>query len=400
MSFETKKICTFFLQNQCTKGTACRFEHTIVATTPRRPPCKFFLENKCTLGSNCRFEHKVRTNSYSDEGSFPQMSGSSNPSLLSSSQTPGNVRPAKLPVDQRTATHSDNSQPKSNSSQPKSDPNRIVKGEINGLTFQVEIVDPSSIFALAPCRDIDEETDYSYVEPEPMITAMASPDSPRTDSEITIKGKKSDAITSKYTQQLDELEMRVKELQVDDLDGHEEQFGNTSDYSEYSDVQPAHPPKICKFYQQGNCRYGKACIYSHSIPIDPNEERLMQQELLDSQAVECNICMDLVLRQGERFGLLSDCDHAFCLKCVRNKDNKETIRNCPVCQADIAFVVPSNRYVQDPKRRAQVIAEYKRNVAQIPCRHFALGRGTCPFGTACFYEHRYADGSLQERDCN
>ncbi|CAK4636131.1 unnamed protein product [Aphanomyces euteiches] len=170
------------------------------------------------------------------------MSGSSNPSLLSSSQTPGNVRPAKLPVDQRTATHSDNSQPKSNSSQPKSDPNRIVKGEINGLTFQVEIVDPSSIFALAPCRDIDEETDYSYVEPEPMITAMASPDSPRTDSEITIKGKKSDAITSKYTQQLDELEMRVKELQVDDLDGHEEQFGNTSDYSEYSDVQPAHPP--------------------------------------------------------------------------------------------------------------------------------------------------------------
>ncbi|CAK4694609.1 unnamed protein product [Aphanomyces euteiches] len=85
-----------------------------------------------------------------------------------------------------------------------------------------------------------------------------------------------------------------------------------------------------------------------------------------------------LLRQGERFGLLSDCDHAFCLKCVRNKDNKETIRNCPVCQADIAFVVPSNRYVQDPKRRAQVIAEYKRNVAQIPCRHFALGRCVLP----------------------
>ncbi|ETV86483.1 hypothetical protein, variant 1 [Aphanomyces astaci] len=399
MSFDGKKICTFYLQNQCTKGASCRFEHTITSSKPRRPAaCKFFRENKCTLGTNCRFDHSLhsRGNSYSDEAaSFPH----SNPSLLSSSLQATAVAPvvpvAKLTsTDQRTATHSEASHP----SQPKSDPGRIVKGEINGLTFQVEIVDPASIFGLTSRRrDIDEETDFSYVEPEPMVAAMAGSNSPHSSDDGT-----GCAAVLGYQSQLDELEAHVKALQSTATTlstsqpppPHYEQFGNSSEYSEYSDVQPAHPPKACRFYQQGLCRYGSACIYSHSQPLDAVEARLMQAELLESQAIECNLCMDLVLRQGERFGILSGCVHAFCLKCVRNKDNKTPIRACPVCQAEIAFVVPCNRHVQDESRRARLFVDYKANVAQIPCRLFAEGRGTCPFGVTCFYEHRLADGTL------
>ena len=29
----------------------------------------------------------------------------------------------------------------------------------------------------------------------------------------------------------------------------------------------------------------------------------------------------------------------------------------------------------------------------VPCRHFDQGRGSCPFGSSCWYAHRYADGS-------
>ncbi|ETW04746.1 hypothetical protein, variant [Aphanomyces invadans] len=402
MSFDGKKICTFYLQNQCTKGASCRFEHTITMAKPRRPACKFFRENKCTLGTNCRFEHSLhsRGNSHSDEAaslSFPH----SNPSLLSSSLQASAVAPV-VPVtklvtaNQRTATHSEASQ---TLSQPKSDPGRIVKGEINGLTFQVEIVDPASIFGLAHRRrDMDEETDFSYVEPEPMVAAMAGGDC----DDVARNSPQSSSGThcaSTYQKQLDELEAHVKALQTNNPSDrstqlpHYEQFGNTSDYSEYSDVQPAHPPKVCRFFQQGLCRYGSACIYSHDQPIDPIEKQLMLAELLESQAIECNLCMDLVLRQGERFGILSGCAHAFCLKCVRNKENKTPIRACPVCHADIEFVVPCNRHVQDEARRARLFIDYKTNVAQIPCRLFAQGRGTCPFGSKCFYEHRMADGT-------
>ncbi|RHY96500.1 hypothetical protein DYB37_003253 [Aphanomyces astaci] len=237
MSFDGKKICTFYLQNQCTKGASCRFEHTITSSKPRRPAaCKFFRENKCTLGTNCRFDHSLhsRGNSYSDEAaSFPH----SNPSLLSSSLQATAVAPvvpvAKLTsIDQRTATHSEASHP----SQPKSDPGRIVKGEINGLTFQVEIVDPASIFGLTSRRrDIDEETDFSYVEPEPMVAAMAGSNSPHSSDDGT-----GCAVVLGYQSQLDELEAHVKALQSTATTlstsqpppPHYEQFGNSSEYSE------------------------------------------------------------------------------------------------------------------------------------------------------------------------
>ena len=44
----------------------------------------------------------------------------------------------------------------------------------------------------------------------------------------------------------------------------------------------------------------------------------------------------------------------------------------------------------------QIIATYKARLNKIACRHFNYGQGECPFGTSCFYEHRYRDGSLQQ----
>jgi len=43
--------------------------------------------------------------------------------------------------------------------------------------------------------------------------------------------------------------------------------------------------------------------------------------LVRSREVECNICMELVMAKEKvserKFGLL-DCDHAFCLGCIRS----------------------------------------------------------------------------------
>jgi E3 ubiquitin-protein ligase makorin len=52
--------------------------------------------------------------------------------------------------------------------------------------------------------------------------------------------------------------------------------------------------------------------------------------------------------------------------------------------------------VQEEKEA--VISEYKARLAAVPCRHFDQGRGTCPFGTSCFYKHEYEDGTPEDRD--
>lgn len=128
----------------------------------------------------------------------------------------------------------------------------------------------------------------------------------------------------------------------------------------------------------------------------------MGRELQESMELECNICYDNILQKEERFGLLSGCNHAFCLTCVRNwrgnaDQPKQTVRQCPVCRVETHFIIPSSRMVTDPARKQALIDTYRKNLAAIPCRHFNEGRGTCPFGTSCFYAHRYPDGTLDTR---
>ena len=72
---------------------------------------------------------------------------------------------------------------------------------------------------------------------------------------------------------------------------------------------------LCKYFSQGNCQYGARCMYVHESTLSPEELK----EAEDSKLVECGICYERVLdKRGERFGLLSGCNHAFCLSCVRN----------------------------------------------------------------------------------
>lgn len=163
--------------------------------------------------------------------------------------------------------------------------------------------------------------------------------------------------------------------------------------------------KTCTYFLQGLCRYGDSCFYLHALreDVETEDDMLeMGRELQASAELECNICYDNILQKEERFGLLSGCNHAFCLSCVRNwrgtgDQPKQTVRQCPVCRVETHFVIPSSRMVTDAGRKKVLVDTYRKNLAAIPCRHFNEGRGTCPFGTSCFYAHRFPDGSLDER---
>lgn len=125
--------------------------------------------------------------------------------------------------------------------------------------------------------------------------------------------------------------------------------------------------KICTFFLQGLCRYGDSCFYSHALNerVETEDEMVaIGEEIRLSQEIECAICYENVMAKNERFGLLSGCNHAFCLSCVRNwrghaDQPKQTMRQCPVCRIETHFIIPSSRMVTDPVRKKALIDEYR-----------------------------------------
>ncbi|KXS10733.1 hypothetical protein M427DRAFT_464627 [Gonapodya prolifera JEL478] len=180
---------------------------------------------------------------------------------------------------------------------------------------------------------------------------------------------------------------------------------------------------LCPFAAAGSCRY-QNCQYLHGLPcpscgkfvLHPHESAEAHQEHIDectrkamerdsdrraveeSADVECGVCFESVaLKRDPRFGLMF-CDHAFCITCIRQwrqANAQDESKSCPLCRVFTPFVTPSSVWLMgDDKRRT--IELYKSKLGAIPCRHFNYGDGQCPFGTSCFYAHRYRDGTKEE----
>lgn len=128
--------------------------------------------------------------------------------------------------------------------------------------------------------------------------------------------------------------------------------------------------------------------------LTPEEQgRVIAEETAASREAECAICMENPLRRGEWFGVLTGCTHSFCLSCIRAWRGRtdlppETVRSCPACRAHSHFIVPSPRVLLHPTTKVAVLESYRLKLREIPCRNYDFGRGTCPFGSSCFYAHR------------
>ncbi|RIA85623.1 hypothetical protein C1645_879166 [Glomus cerebriforme] len=180
---------------------------------------------------------------------------------------------------------------------------------------------------------------------------------------------------------------------------------------------------LCPFGMAGSCRYGDHCHFPHGMPcpsclkhvLHPYQSSEEHQEHINEcinkqvqvaddvkpEDLECEICHEKVLSKADaRFGLLN-CEHAFCLQCIRQwrsnvtMDN-QVIRACPICRTLSHFITPSTTWITDRTEKQRVINEYKRKCSTIPCRNFNYGEGQCQFGTSCFYAHTYRDGTKEE----
>jgi E3 ubiquitin-protein ligase makorin len=188
-------------------------------------------------------------------------------------------------------------------------------------------------------------------------------------------------------------------------------------------------PQPCFFFFSGNCIKAENCPYSHELLFDEEEtdpdaadnsnrkleavtivmDKTMQQLVNDSKDKECSICFDGVVSQKRLFGLLSSCDHVYCLECIRNwratdqhdadKAVESVSHTCPLCRQLSLFVVPSPVHASGQIKN-KITARYLQRLKQIPCKYFKYGLGYCPFNAACFYAHVNKDGSVATLEQN
>lgn len=174
---------------------------------------------------------------------------------------------------------------------------------------------------------------------------------------------------------------------------------------------------VCR-YQTCNYAHGEMCELCGKFCLDPfdieqrkkhNSECIAAHEkemeiafsIQRSKEKTCGICFDIVWEKDgreQRFGILPNCNHCFCLECIRTWrqakqfDNK-IIRSCPECRTCSDFVCPSSFWVDTPEEKEQLISKYKTALSEKDCKYFKKGSGTCPFGNKCFYRHCLANGN-------
>ncbi|KAF5738372.1 hypothetical protein HS088_TW13G01270 [Tripterygium wilfordii] len=198
------------------------------------------------------------------------------------------------------------------------------------------------------------------------------------------------------------------------------------DVLEPRNVNPVDRP-LCSFDAAGNCPRGDTCLHIHGDlcstcgkhclhPFRPEEREQHKrtcekkqkrlEALKHSQEIECSVCMEYVLSKPtvaeRKFGLLSECDHPFCISCIRNwrssspssgVDVNSALRTCPICRKLSYFVVPSVIWYSTQEEKQEIVDSYKEKLSSIDCKHFNFGNRNCPFGTSCFYKHTVKPGS-------
>nr|XP_034983821.1 E3 ubiquitin-protein ligase makorin-1 isoform X2 [Zootoca vivipara] len=151
--------------------------------------------------------------------------------------------------------------------------------------------------------------------------------------------------------------------------------------------------QLCPYAAVGECRYGENCVYIHGDvcdmcglqvlhPADAAQRSLHIKSCIEahekdmelsfavqrSKDMVCGICMEVVYEKANpserRFGILSNCNHTYCLKCIRKWRSAKQFES--------------------------------KIINNKPCRYFDEGRGSCPFGGNCFYKHAYPDGRREE----
>ncbi|XP_022081162.1 probable E3 ubiquitin-protein ligase makorin-1 isoform X2 [Acanthaster planci] len=352
--------CRYFIHGVCRAGDNCRYAHDRSGKDANI--CRFYLSGNCRFGSSCRYDH-VKPNSKSS-------SQRANKATALSSAHKGTTSVGTL----------------------EDAPSKMVKLR-KGLASEAMREDQ-----LSPLRKWRMEDLVGAAEFVPGQLYVGSV--PPTYSAAAQSGVDSKDVSPGPSAVLHDGPQHAEDL-------------------------------LCPFALQGTCRYGENCKFLHGevcdmcgsaclIINDPVQnkhhrelclaahEKSMQEAFAfqHSKDVQCCICMEVVLEKSpakeRKFGLLSNCNHPYCLSCIRKwrsakQYEKKVVRACPICRIASPFVTPSDFWVDNAEEKKTVLEKYKEALSKKECKYFKQGSGTCPFGAECFYLHAYPDGTKEDR---
>ncbi|XP_014203884.1 probable E3 ubiquitin-protein ligase makorin-1 isoform X1 [Copidosoma floridanum] len=154
-------------------------------------------------------------------------------------------------------------------------------------------------------------------------------------------------------------------------------------------------PALHPYNEELRKKHTNACMKQHEINME------LSFAIQRSREKSCGVCFETIMEKSsheQRFGILPNCNHCFCLTCIRKWrkakqfDNK-IIRACPECRVPSDFVCPSVYWVDTKEDKDKLITDYKDALSTKDCKYFNKGSGKCPFGNKCFYMHALPDGT-------
>ncbi|XP_027599588.1 E3 ubiquitin-protein ligase makorin-1 isoform X1 [Pipra filicauda] len=390
----TKQVtCRYFMHGVCKEGDNCRYSHDL-STSQSAMVCRYYQRGCCAYGDHCRYEHTKPL--------IQEEVADVNPDAEIYPSVSSDFAPLPETVEEFIAEIEDEN----------TDLAAAGVGAEDWVNA-VEFVPGQPYCGRGPLQVLEGR---NKVTPEPSLLQAEQPQL----SEPFLIGEVFHPSNHLHGPQLAApfcAEAPLQEMVI------EEEYEK-----QQADVEIK--KELCPYAALGECRYGENCVYIHGDvcdmcglqvlhPIDAAQRSQHIKSCIEahekdmelsfavqrSKDMVCGICMEVVYEKANpserRFGILSNCSHTYCLKCIRKwrsakQFESKIIKSCPECRITSNFVIPSEYWVEEKEEKQKLIQKYKEAMSNKPCRYFDEGRGSCPFGGNCFYKHEYPDGRQEE----
>ncbi|XP_053973049.1 probable E3 ubiquitin-protein ligase makorin-1 isoform X2 [Hylaeus volcanicus] len=346
-------VCRYFKNGMCREGNNCRYRHTqgvrndgstnetviSLPVSPANTVCRFFKHGICKFGNHCHFRHTAET---ADNNSV-------------NANSPDNSLPEQHASSTSTSTTIKNAKENAH----------VAEEWVKAPEFV-----PSSIAGSSTANEASATSGTSTTSSLPISYAQA----------LSPFGQAS-------SPSLEPLCPYAAATGICKIRNCTYLHGHICDLCNRAALHP-HNEDLRK-------KHTNACVKQHEVDME------LSFAIQRSREKSCGVCFEIVMEKtsGEqRFGILPNCNHCFCLSCIRKWrkakqfDNK-IIRACPECRVSSDFVCPSMYWVDTKEEKEKLIMDYKCALSTKDCKYFNKGRGKCPFGNKCFYLHALPDGT-------
>ncbi|XP_065349556.1 probable E3 ubiquitin-protein ligase makorin-1 [Cloeon dipterum] len=353
--------CRFFSNNgSCRQGDSCPFPH-VARSGP--VPCRYFLEGRCMFGIQCRNIHTSGPRSEDDDDD-------------------DSLGAASIARQQQTSRRNQENNRGRNTASSSSSSNA------DNRRFPLTENHRKQSFRPNNRRGRGQENKGAGSSISPTHWAAAPEFVPKTPPRIPVSY--ADALNVKRTKAAEDAALCV--IHEDCLpcpDGQDCVYVH-GEFCELCCKFSLHP-----FNEDQRKKHTSECIKQHEKDME------LSFAVARSKDKMCGICFETIVEKSpreQRFGILPNCNHCFCLNCIRtwrqakNFENNIT-RGCPECRTASDFVCPSVYWVETKEEKDKLINDYKLAMQNKDCKYFKRGEGKCPFGNKCFYQHNLPNGT-------